>query len=197
MKILGITGGSGSGKTTLLAAIEARGGLTLDCDAIYHRLLRTDAPLLAQLEARFPGTVENGALNRKKLGKIVFADPIALQDLSRITQGRVAQEVQTLLRQSAAPIAAIDAIGLFESGLDALCDATVCVVAPLPDRIRRLMLRDGLTKAEAEARINAQCSDTELSARCDYTLRNEAASKEEFLQQCSALLDTILDLDFT
>ena len=58
--IIGITGGTGCGKTTLLGAIRARGGLVLDCDAIYHELLRTDKALLAAIEARFPGTVEDG-----------------------------------------------------------------------------------------------------------------------------------------
>ena len=78
--ILGITGGTGCGKTTLLTAFEELGGLVLDCDAIYHQLLATDPALLQAIESRFPGTVENGALQRKKLGAIVFADEAALQD---------------------------------------------------------------------------------------------------------------------
>ena len=72
--ILGITGGTGSGKTTLLKLIEAQGGKILDCDAIYHQLLKTDKTLLDAIEAAFPGTVEKGVLDRKKLGAIVFAD---------------------------------------------------------------------------------------------------------------------------
>ena len=55
--ILGITGGSGCGKTTLLKQVQALGGLVLDCDEIYHRLLREDASLLSSIETRFPGTV--------------------------------------------------------------------------------------------------------------------------------------------
>ena len=83
--ILGITGGTGCGKTTLLNLIADHGGLILDCDAIYHELLISDKEMLAAIEHRFPGVVENGALNRKKLGGIVFADENALQDLNRIT----------------------------------------------------------------------------------------------------------------
>ena len=71
--ILGITGGTGCGKTTLLKCIEAQGGVVLDCDAIYHALLSTDAALLDAIEKRFPGTVENGVLQRKKLGNLVFS----------------------------------------------------------------------------------------------------------------------------
>ena len=60
--ILGITGGSGCGKTTLLKQVQALGGLVLDCDEIYHRLLREDEELLRAIEARFPGTVSEGTL---------------------------------------------------------------------------------------------------------------------------------------
>ena len=79
--VIGITGGTGCGKTTLLNLIADRGGLILDCDAIYHELLISDRKMLAAIDQRFPGTVENGALNRKKLGTIVFADENALLEL--------------------------------------------------------------------------------------------------------------------
>ncbi len=169
--IIGITGGSGSGKTTLLNCIEEQGGLILDCDAIYHRLLTEDPSLLAAIEARFPGVTENGQLQRKKLGNLVFSDEKALTDLNKITHTAVKQEV---LRQlSAGPkLAAIDAIGLFEGGLAELCDVTVAVTAPLEDRIARLMARDGITEEYARLRLAAQRSDAEFSALCSHTLEN-------------------------
>ena len=127
--ILGITGGSGCGKTTLLRQIADAGGRILDCDEIYHRLLETDAALLHAIEARFPGTVVAGKLNRKALGAIVFSDPQALDDLNRITHSAVRAEVLRLL-SDAPQLAAIDAIGLFEGDLAGLCDTTVAVTAP-------------------------------------------------------------------
>ena len=168
---IGITGGSGSGKTTLLQCIAERDGLILDCDAIYHRLLTEDPSLLAAIEARFPGVTENGQLQRKKLGNLVFSDEKALADLNKITHTAVKQEV---LRQlSAGPkLAAIDAIALFEGDLAVLCDVTVAVTAPLEDRIARLMARDGITEEYARQRIAAQRSDAEFSALCSHTLEN-------------------------
>ena len=79
--IIGITGGTGCGKTTLLDMIRQADGLVLDCDAIYHQLLKTDKTLLSAIDSRFPGCVREDGLDRKKLGAIVFADPAALQDL--------------------------------------------------------------------------------------------------------------------
>ena len=122
--IIGITGGTGCGKTTLLNLIAGQGGLILDCDAIYHELLISDASMLSTIEERFPGVVENGTLNRKKLGSIVFADKAALQDLNRITHASVKAEVLRRL-ETAPKLVGIDAIGLFEGGLSELCDVTV------------------------------------------------------------------------
>ena len=127
--IFGITGGTGCGKTTALKAIETLGGTVLDCDAIYHDLLKTDPTLLEAIEARFPGVVENGELARKKLGAIVFADPQALQDLNAITHAAIKAEVKRQLAHGP-KLAAIDAIELFDSGLAELCHHTVAIKRP-------------------------------------------------------------------
>ncbi len=187
--IIGITGGTGCGKTTLLNAIKAAGGLVLDCDAIYHELLTADNSLLSTINARFPGTVENGTLQRKKLGAIVFSDKNALVDLNKITHGAVKAEV--LRRLEAAPkLAAIDAIALFEGGLAELCDVTVAVTAPEEDRVRRLMLRDGIPEAYARSRITAQHKEDWFQERCDHVLEN-SGSLDAFATKCLAFLSNI------
>ena len=169
--IIGITGGSGCGKTTALEMIREKGGLVLDCDAIYHRLLQEDSSLLAAIEDRFPGTVENGQLQRKKLGNIVFSDKNALSHLNKITHSAVKTEVLRQLSQHEG-LAAIDAIGLFEGGLAELCDVTVAITAPEEARISRLMAREGISREYARQRIAAQRSQEEFSALCEYTLEN-------------------------
>ena len=184
--ILGITGGTGCGKTTLLRCIEDCGGLVLDCDAIYHRLLETDAALLSAIETRFPGTVENGILQRKKLGAIVFSDENALSDLNAITHRAIKTEVLRQL-QSRPVLAAIDAIALFESGLAELCDVTVAVTAPTECRVQRLMVRDGISEEYARNRINAQHNDEWFRAHCDCVLEN-IHTKEQFYVKCLAFL---------
>ena len=184
--ILGITGCTGCGKTTLLNCIAERGGLILDCDAIYHDLLRTDPALLSAIEARFPGSVENGALQRKKLGNLVFSDEKALEDLNAITHGAVKAEV--LRRLAGKPkLAAIDAIGLFEGGLATLCDITVAVTAPEEARIQRLMVRDGIGRDYAKRRIAAQKSAEWFRERCDYCLENNG-TQADFQKTCLAFL---------
>ena len=187
--IIGITGGTGCGKTTLLNVIRDAGGLVLDCDAIYHELLISDKALLAAIEARFPGTVEAGSLNRKKLGAIVFANEQSLLELNRITHGAVKKEVLRRL-ESRPKLAAIDAIGLFEGGLAELCHVTVAITAPEDQRVRRLMDRDGITEDYARSRISAQKPQDWFRTQCDITLDN-SADFESFHGKCLDFLKSL------
>ena len=187
--IIGITGGTGCGKTTLLKVIEEQGGLVLDCDAIYHQLLQTDESLLTVIETRFPGTVENGMLQRKKLGDIVFSDAQALLDLNQITHSAVRAEV--IRRLEAKPkLAAIDAIALFEGNLSPLCNVTVAVVAPEADRIQRLMKRDNISEEYAKKRIAAQHSAAWFREHCNCILENNG-TQMQFYNKCIAFFQNL------
>ena len=182
--IIGITGGTGCGKTTALNAIRKLGGTVIDCDKVYHRLLQYDPAMLSRIAQRFPGTVTDGVLDRKKLGSIVFADADALLDLNRITHSAVKEEVLRML-PPVPTLVAIDAIGLFEGGLAELCDTTVAVTAPEADRIARLMAREGISEEYAASRIAAQKSNDYFAALCEHTLDN-SGNLDAFATKCLA-----------
>ena len=186
--ILGITGGTGCGKTTLLNQIRALGGVVIDCDAVYHRLLSQDPELNTRLKARFPQCYDGSTLNRKQLGALVFGDPSALEDLDKITHAAVRAEVCRLLADQRPELAAIDAYGLFEAGLDKLCHRTVAVTAPREVRIQRLIHRDGITPEYAASRIDAQHTADWYAARCDAVLEN-SGSLAEFEKKCLAFFE--------
>ena len=192
--IIGITGGTGCGKTTLLKVFEQVGGLIMDCDQIYHELLKTGTTLLDAIENRFSGCVEDKKLNRKKLAGIVFNDPTALADLNAITHGAVKKEVLRRLDNApgGVPIA-IDAIGLFEGGLAELCDITVAVTAPEEDRIKRLIARDRLTREQALERMNAQKPESYFREKCDYILENNG-TQADFQEKCLVFFQNLLTI---
>ncbi|MGX8693223.1 MAG: L-threonylcarbamoyladenylate synthase [Clostridia bacterium] len=175
MTIIGVTGGTGCGKTTALEAFSERGALVLDCDAVYHELLETDTKLLAEIKARFPGVVENGRLERKRLGAIVFQDESALSDLNAITHKYISAALHKRLIDfalSGGRAAAIDAVALIESGLGEMCDLVIGVTAPREERIRRVMAREGISEIYAAARVDAQKSDKWYAEHCDQILEN-------------------------
>lgn len=195
MMIVGITGPTGSGKTTALKVIREMGGCVLDLDAVYHGLLKTDAGLLRELDARFPGVVRNGELDRKALGNIVFADKQALSDLNAITGKYILAETDRQLeaaQRQGVPIAAIDAINLLEGDLPERCDVTVAVTAPVEIRVGRLMERDGISEEYARLRISAQQPNEYFEAHCDHTLRNGEGTQQAFAQSCRELFDRLL-----
>jgi dephospho-CoA kinase len=196
MTIIGITGGTGGGKTSALRALQSLGALIIDCDAVYHELLRTNGDMLAALEKRFEGVVKNGALDRKALGRVVFNDEKALEDLNRITHAYVKIEVDNRLRAWEAQcgtLAAIDAIALIESGLSDLCDILVGVTAPSETRIRRIMERDGVDEDYARLRVAAQKPDSYYKEHCDYVLVSDFPTVEEFEEKCRKFFTDILN----
>lgn len=196
MTIIGITGPTGAGKTTALNELVKLGGCIYDADAVYHDLLRNNTELRRELEDRFGSlTDEQGKFQRKKLGAIVFADPAALADLNAISHRYVVAAIQEQLNKAqkqGIPCAAIDAIALFESGLDKLCQATVAITAPPEIRVRRIMEREGISEEYARSRVAAQNSDEFFTSRCGYNLINDCAAAEEFATRAKALFESIL-----
>lgn len=196
MIVIGITGPTGAGKTTALNELSGMGGCILDADAIYHELLSGSLPLQRALTDAFgPLHGEDGTFDRKKLGAVVFHDPSALERLNAIAHPFVVAEIKNRLeqaRQQGRPAAAIDAIGLFESGASELCDVTLAITAPPEVRVRRIMAREGISEMYARSRVNAQKPDVFYTSRCTYTLENDYASQEEFALQVRTLLNTIL-----
>lgn len=195
MTIIGITGPSGGGKTSALRALASLGARIIDCDALYHELLRRNAEMLAAIEARFHGVVSEGVLDRKALGRIVFADSDALQALNAITHRFISIEVDRLLelwKREGVAIAAVDAIALIESGLDQLCNIVICVTAPPEIRIRRIMERDGITEEYARLRVDAQQPDSYYKEHCDDILVSDCASVEDFEEKSRAFFTRIL-----
>lgn len=198
MKIIGITGPTGAGKTTALSALEDLGGHIVDCDAVYHDLLVSSEPMLAELRTRYGDQVfgEDGGLNRKALGAIVFEDEQALADLNAITHKYVGLAVDDYIkaaRQAGVPAVAIDAIALIESGISNRCDCTLAVTAPDEVRVRRIMAREGISEEYARLRVNAQKREEWFRENCTYVLVNDCADAETFRVKARTLFEQIIN----
>ena len=198
MKIIGITGPTGAGKTTALDALTALGACVIDCDAVYHDLTAHSKPMLDELRARFGDGIfdENGVLQRKALGAIVFSDEQALLDLNAITHRYVNDAVDEAIRKAreeGRPAAAVDAIALLESDLIHKCRCTVAVTADDEVRVRRIMARDGISEEYARMRVSAQKPSAWFEAHCDHALRNDGNDREAFFREAKALFEKLIN----
>ncbi len=179
MRVIALTGGIGSGKSTVAAAYRAIGVKVVDADVISRALTAPGGEALPLIRQTFGDGVfhADGTLDRAALGGRVFSDPAVRSALNAllhpmITQ-RVVRELQALAN-AGEPAALLEIPLLFETGMDHLADAVICVTAPEETRIRRIRRRDGLTREEALARIRSQNPAQTTVNLSDYTLSTDA-----------------------
>ncbi len=175
MKIIGITGASGAGKSTVCAELERMGAYVADADKIAHEVCARGGAAFDELSAEFGEEIigDNGEINRKALGKIVFSDKERLKKLNEITHKHVYSELMRRISECRADIMIIDIPLLFEEGSPINYDLTVAVTAGRETRLERIILRDNISRDAAEARIKNQMSDSEYARLADLCVKND------------------------
>lgn len=185
MRVVGLTGGIASGKTAVSDRLAARGAAIVDTDLLAREIVEPGERALLDLVEAFGATIltPDGRLDRKALGALVFADPQARARLNAITHPRIRERMAerlAALREAAepAPFAVLVVPLLFENGLDAMVEESWVVDVDDAVRRERLIARDGLTPAEADARIASQLPRAEKLARATRVIRNDAGLAE-------------------
>lgn len=168
---LGLTGSIGMGKSTTAAMFCAEGVPVWDADAAVHRLYAPGQPAALAVARLFPRAIDpDGRVNRPYLRGRITEDPTVLDRLNAVVHPLVAEDRARFLESnSAAPIVLLDVPLLYESGIDAVCDAVVVASAP-PEVQRDRVLRRGMTEAEFQIILSRQLSDAEKRARADYVI---------------------------
>lgn len=189
--VIGVTGGIATGKSTVLGILRDHGAETIDADAIYHDLISPGGVLVEPIVQRFGAYVRasDGAIDRRALAGIVFADTEALADLDLITHPPVVKIIQDRIAGSETALVAVDAVKLIESGMHALCDAVWLVTCNPAVRKARLMARNGFTEYEADLRLAAQPDESYRRQHADVVIDNSGD-----LMSLRQQLDTVLTL---
>ncbi|MDO5112632.1 MAG: dephospho-CoA kinase [Clostridia bacterium] len=180
MTRIGLTGSIASGKSTVTARLRALGAFVIDADEISHEVTAAGLPALASIAAAFGADVlrADGSLDRAALGDIVFSDPARLKTLNGILHPLIRARMREMERESGEPCVVYDVPLLMETGMDRDMDAVWMVDAPEDVRMARLMRRNGLTQAQAIARLRAQLCDEEKRRRADVIIRNDGTLGE-------------------
>lgn len=184
MYTIGLTGNIATGKSTVARMLADLGAYAIDADGLVHELMDAGTDVSRAIATRFgPGVVgPGGAIDRAALGAIVFSDAAALADLERIVHPPVVALTLRLLAKSTAPVRVVEAIKLLEAQMHRYCDAVWVVVAPRHQQVTRLMGTRGLSRQEAERRIDAQPPAAAKVAQADVIIDNSGSLDETHAQ---------------
>ena len=190
MKVLGLTGGIGSGKSMVASMFTQLGADVIDADQLAREVVEPGEPALKEIATAFGKDVllPDGRLNRGKLARIIFADPVARGTLNAITHPRIRErmDAEITARRSRAGVLVADIPLLYENNRTRAVETVIVVWVDPKTQLRRLQERDGLSKEEARQRIAAQMPLDEKRARADVVIDN-SGSRENTRRQVEAV----------
>ncbi|CAG9860581.1 unnamed protein product [Phyllotreta striolata] len=155
--VIGLTGGIASGKTGVTSHVKNLGAETINCDLIGHDCYKPGKPCYEELIREFGQQIiaENGEIDRKVLGSIVFKCKEDLEKLNKIVWPHIAIEVKNIIKNSSAKVIVIEAAVLLLAGWDNMCHEVWTTIVPRKEAVKRLLERN-LTEEQANSRLNAQ-----------------------------------------
>lgn len=183
MRIYGLTGGIASGKSTVARILGELGATLIDADLLARQVVEPGSPALAEIAERFGPEVigDDGHLDRKKLGAIVFGDDEARAALNAITHPRIGEASQKALAAHAAagvdPVV-YEAALIVENKLYTWMTGLIVVSVPIEVQRQRLMARDDIDEAAAQARLDAQLPLADKVAVADHVIDNSGTLED-------------------
>jgi len=176
MKIIGLTGSIGMGKSTTAHMFGQLGCPVFDADAAVHGFYAKGGRAVPLIHAVFPDAVQDGVVNRKRLGDHMRADKLNLKVLESFIHPWVGEMRAAFLKEArgkGVKAVVFDIPLLFETGGDKHVDAVVVVTAPLQVQRERVMSREGMTDALFEMILSKQLPDSEKRKRADYIVETD------------------------
>ena len=191
MKVIGLTGGIACGKSTIAAWLRQEGAMVIDADAISRTLTAANGKALPLIREAF-GTdvfVQDGTLNRGRLAALVFANQADMDKLNHIMQPLIRSQIEAEIekcRKTGISVVVLEAPLLYEEGLECYTQRVLCASAPQAVQVERLKTRNGLTEAQALARIQSQWPLAEKERLADETIHTDKALAEVRKQALAA-----------
>lgn len=190
--LIGLIGPLGSGKSTVRQMLEQLGARSLDADLLAHVVMQRGTRTWCAIVNAFGMEIltYDGRIDRRKLGARVFADPAALQTLESIVHPAVLTLIKDILRDNQHPVVVLEAIKLFETGMDQWCDALWAVTCSPDKQVERVMRARHLNADQVRDRLAAQGSFEDKLRRADVTIDNSgdlAATRAQVMRLWKAI----------
>lgn len=191
-----MTGNIGSGKSTVAAMLREAGIPVLDADRISREVTAPGGRAYEAVVRAFGREVlrDDGSIDRKRLGEIVFADSASRERLERITHPAILEAMKEAIagiEREGHRAAVVEATLIHESGRKGLFEAVISVTCDRETAISRLSGRDGMSREQAEARLRAQMGADRKAGASDYVIDN-SASPEETRRQVNRIARVLL-----
>ena len=201
-RYFGLTGGIASGKSTVAEMLRELGAHIIDADKVGHEMLIPASPAFTEIVAAFGNAIldADGVIDRKKLGPMVFADPVKLQQLNSIVHPRIIKRVEQLAieycTRNPGAVVIVDAALIYETGIGGQFMKMIVAWCRPDQQIERLTAKTGASREEAERRISSQMPADEKRRRADFVI-DCSGSLEETRSQAEALYPRLLQLAST
>lgn len=187
MKTLAITGSSGSGKTTVSELfLKLDGTFLINTDELAREMAEKDDDYLNEIILEYGKIIlnEQKKLNRKRLSQIIAESDEARASLNSITKKNLMPKVEKIIKENSdKKIIVVDIPILFENKLEDFFDKILVIISDREEQIKRICIRDGLERYEAEARINIQLENDEYIKKSDYVIYNDGKTKDKIYEE--------------
>ncbi|MDL2211573.1 dephospho-CoA kinase [Erysipelotrichaceae bacterium OttesenSCG-928-M19] len=192
-KVIGLTGNIASGKSAVTSYLIKLGYLVIDTDKITQDIYENDSFFKEQMQLLFSESIiKNSRIDKKAVAKIVFNDPIKMQQLNMLIHPLIKEKTIAVINDNDGLIF-VDAPLLFEAGFADIVEQTIVVVASEKVRLSRIKERDKLSDEEAMNRIKSQMSQEEKIKKSQFIIYNDT-SFEELYHQVDDILNKILSI---
>ena len=192
-RIIGITGGIASGKSNVASVIEKLGYPVIDCDKISFELSKKDGPLYKAILDKFGPDylLDDGELNRKKLGALIFNNSSAKELINDTTHPIIREHLLEEIKKFSDGLVFIEVPLLYEAKFDKICDKVICVFLKKKAQVERLMAREGIDEDYALAKIHSQMDLYLKRAKADYVIDSHGSFEETEIEVRKVLEDII------
>lgn len=170
---LGITGGIGSGKTSVCRVFEVLNIPVFSADRVARNIMEDDESIIAGINSIAGRDLyTNGSLDRPALSDLIFNDKASLEKVNSLVHPAVLRKFIQWVSDQSAPYVIMEAAILFESGAAKMVDRVATIVAPVEERIERIILRSKLSREQITERMRNQIDDITRSRNSDYVINN-------------------------